>query len=87
MAHLYCAELSGAIFIKWIAVGRIPVRTSRAFNRVSMNQSSLLFKVFVNNRTLAALTYLSALCFSRGVIISCVWDTLVFQYAIINQYI
>ena len=24
IAHLYCAELSGAIFIKWIAIGRIP---------------------------------------------------------------
>ena len=43
-----------------------------------MNQSSLLVKVFVNNRTLATLTYLSALCFNLGVIISCMWDALVF---------
>ena len=33
------------------------------------------------------LTYLSILCINLGEIISCIKDTSVFQYAIINQYI
>ena len=36
---------------------------------------------------LTYLTYFSTLCFNLGEIISYVWDTLVFYYVIINQYI